>query len=1126
MIKDMKNTTRDIISVHAACAAFFGTIIVGCATAGPPVRTTGNQPAQPAAVAAAAPASLSCPPDFPSIEQTLDWRRKVYAARALRTGPEYNEAMAALVRESLAGSGITIHLATNTSPGQVSVVDLKPTPVVNFDPYLNSKQSAQLSASTVPRLLENNGGYYFTKDRVPYLVIGPKAVDARSPIFIREYVEHELYHAEHHVGDRRPQSERELETWVHGFQRYFHRLYPYRMAWGPMLTYYDQSGPAARQTALDNMLAYFNGSAASTFVPAHCADTVKAEFTAWVEQRLRDNRTSSSRLIKDLQPKVGVVVAPAAAAVSADAAKKAAWVSYWVGAGDLNGDKRDEVLLWNSKDRQLGIYDYSSGQPKELTSHPFAFAPGAMQVVDLDNDGRNELLLGEGLPGYNSPDGEQTDVRLNIYRPLQPEGWIPDELYRVPSERPQITGLEIVNFDGDPENEIVFSFFSSKYGVSFVVADRNGNDWKIDKLPDIRMGTSMSVGNVLNSGRNVLVVGRPYSEPTPEDVAKGRTTIGDAFVFADGKRLKLPAHRGVSAVALGDVNGDRRPDVIVNDGWHSDYGKIARGRLAAMRRVGNSWKYELIDDVAAEMRVTNIALADFDKDGKDEIVVAGEVRKIFTRSPVRIYRRLPQGWRRATVADSTDGFAIGDFDGNGRKELVFAGPDVSIRNPDFSRLAWGRPDREVETFLNNPADVVGKPALELKAEEWAGGAPVKLAALNGKVVLIDYWATWCAPCIAAFPELKRLQREYAPSFAIVGMTNHSQQEPADVRKMVRSKKLPWATGIDSKSRSYMDFGVQNLPHQILVDQRGVIHSYYVGGGETIGLLEADIRKLLGLPPLPGKQATVDAASAGAASQPPAAATSTTVDALTNPSCPAGFPSTAGIATWKARVEAAQKTMDLNARRDSMIVLVREALGPDVVVLPARNSVPNQPHPSDYSPYPVVNFDLRLGEKRDASTSYYFNAGGQTYVVVGPGSLTPAGPARLLQNANHEIYHAVHHVGDPRPVLDREVEVWTHLFTTQFHSTYPYKMVWAPLLSSYQGASPAERRIALHALVNYYNSPPVDAGCVADFRTAFTDWWGRRAKDTKNLNQQLVRDLQASLNLTVPPPAPAATTTAR
>ncbi len=1094
-------------------------------------------------------AALSCPPEFPSVEQTLAWRSSVYASRALPRGTQQSDAMAALVRQALEGSGKRVHIATNTSPDQVAVADLQPAPVVNFDVYLNEKQSAQVTPGTVPRSLANNAGYYFTKDQIPYVVIGPKAIDARGPIFIREYVEHELYHAEHHVGDRRPQAERELDTWTHGFSGHFHRLYPYRMQWGPMLTYYDQSGATARQVALDKLLGYYN-SPPSPQVPAHCADTVKAEFRGWVEQRLKDSRTASSKLIRDIQAKLGIVVASSAPPASADAAKRAAWVSYWVAAGDLNGDKRDEVLRWNSKDRSLVIYEYSSGQPRELTSHPFPFAPGALQIADIDGDGGNELLLGEGLPGYNTPDGEQTDVRLNVYKPLEPDGWTPVELFRVASERPQITGLEVVNFDGDPEREIVFSFFSSKYGVSFVVADRNGGEWKIEKLPDVRMGTSMAVGNVLNSGRNVLVVGRPYGEPTPEDVAKGRTTIGDAFVFDGGKRLPLPAYRGVSALAIGDVNGDRRPEVVVNDGWHSDYGKIARGRLAMMRRAGGTWKYEFIDDVTAEMRLQNIALSDLDRDGKDEIVVLGEVRKIFQRSPVRIYRKLPQGWRRTTVSDSTDGFALGDFDGNGTQELVLAGPDARVYQPDLARVAWSRPEPQVETYLNNPADVIGKPALELQAEEWAGGSPVRLATLKGKVVLIDFWATWCAPCIAAFPELKRLQREYEPAgFAIVGMTNHSQQVPADVRKMVALKKLPWPTGIDSRSRSYMDFGVQNLPHQILIDQKGVIHSYYVGGGQTIGLLEADIRKLQGAPPLvaaaapggtgaPGATGATGAAGApgatgatGAAATPtapraePTAAsvgTATEFERSANSSCPVGFPSQSDLAKWKSRVEAAQKTLDLDKRRDSMLVLVREALGPGIVVLPARNSVPNQPHPADYSPFPVVNFDARLGDKRDASASYHFSSGTQTYVIVGPGSVHVSGPSRIVQNASHELYHASHHVGDYRPGMDREVEVWSRMFVEQFHNMYPYKMVWAPLVSAYEAASPAERQIALHTLVTYYNSPPLESitpGCVADFRAAYADWLGRRVKDPKMASQQLIRDLQARLDLTAQAPVP-------
>jgi len=212
-------------------------------------------------------------------------------------------------------------------------------------------------------------------------------------------------------------------------------------------------------------------------------------------------------------------------------------------------------------------------------------------------------------------------------------------------------------------------------------------------------------------------------------------------------------------------------------------------------------------------------------------------------------------------------------------------------------------------------------------------------------------------------------------------------------------------------------------------------------------------------------------------------------------------------------------MDLDKQRDSMVVLVREALGPDAVVLPARNSVQNQPHPADYSPFPVINVDPRLGDKRDSNSSYYFNSGGHSYVVLGPGSIHLSGPNRIVQNAQHEMYHAAHHVGDPRPGMDREVEVWSSMFTDQFHRMYPYMMVWLPLVSSYEAASPAEQQVALHRLVNYYKSPPaaVAPACVPEFQAAYADWLRRRGKDAATSSRKLVKDLQSGLNLAVTAP---------
>lgn len=817
----------------AACA-LGGVALASCA-----VTSAGGGENSPVPAGPAAAVAPTCPVGFPTVEQTLVWRARVYAARAQSDPVKRREALAALVAESLAGTGITLNVAATSSADEIVAEDFKPMPAVNFDMNLNQKQSMKFTAETTTRSLANNAGYYFTKNQVPYLVLGPRSIDARGPSFIREFTEHETFHGQHHVGDPRPLAERELEAWTKGFLDYFHIHYPWRMAWGPFIDYYTQSSTAAQQIALDKLMAYYNTPPVGV-VGAHCADEVKAEFRGWVEQRLKDDRTRSKKLIRQLQARLNLPTPVATGPL-------AAWVRYWVGAGDLTGDGKAEVFRWDTKDMMLTLYDYSTGQAKQIASQLFEQAPTSYQVADLDRDGRNELILGEGLSGYNTKEGDQTDVRLHIYKPLDASGWTPQEIFRVESERPEVTGMQVVNVDDDPDLEIVFSYFESKYFVDFQVADRTGPDtWKVTKLGRFRMGTDMAIGDVMTNGRELMVVARPYGDETQENRRLNTPPMGDAFVVNGATREQLPVHRGVSAVAVGDVNGDGKKDIVVGDGWHSDYGKIARARLAVIRRDGNKWAYELIEDVPEEMRITHIELVDLDQDGKDEIVAQGDGRVAFKMTPVRIYKRTPAGWRKTLASDSAQGFAIADVNGDGRKEIMIAAPETTLRTLNLAAAKWSSDlGPAVQTFLNNPKELIGKTASELVAEEWVGGAPVTLAALRGKVVLLDYWATWCAPCISAFPELKRLQSEYGKEgFVIVGVTNHSQQVSADVRKMVADKKLTWPTAIDPGSRMHMNFGVQNLPHQTIIDQNGTIHSYYVGGGSTIDAIERDIRKLL------------------------------------------------------------------------------------------------------------------------------------------------------------------------------------------------------------------------------------------------------------------------------------------
>ncbi|HXG55456.1 MAG TPA: hypothetical protein VNJ03_08780, partial [Vicinamibacterales bacterium] len=162
--------------------------------------------------------------------------------------------------------------------------------------------SANPEAST--RSLATNFGYYFTVKGVAYVVLGPAALDPRGPVFTRLSSGHELFHAEHHVGDPRPLEDRELETWTAMFVNYFHDIHPFRQRWAPMVSYYEQANPVEQKIALDKLVAYYRAPPASVETKSDSA-AVGAAFTDWVARRKKDAETSSSKLVRDLEAAIG-----------------------------------------------------------------------------------------------------------------------------------------------------------------------------------------------------------------------------------------------------------------------------------------------------------------------------------------------------------------------------------------------------------------------------------------------------------------------------------------------------------------------------------------------------------------------------------------------------------------------------------------------------------------------------------------------------------------------------------------------------------------------------------------------------------------------------------------------------
>jgi cytochrome c biogenesis protein CcmG/thiol:disulfide interchange protein DsbE len=125
----------------------------------------------------------------------------------------------------------------------------------------------------------------------------------------------------------------------------------------------------------------------------------------------------------------------------------------------------------------------------------------------------------------------------------------------------------------------------------------------------------------------------------------------------------------------------------------------------------------------------------------------------------------------------------------------------------------------------------GKPPAPVLAPEFTlntlDGQEMTLSKLKGKVVLLDFWATWCAPCREAIPHLINLQKTYREKgVQVIGM-NVDKGDLETVRRFVKSMDIPYPITVtpEEVSRRY---GVTAVPTTILIDKKGRIRQKLLG----------------------------------------------------------------------------------------------------------------------------------------------------------------------------------------------------------------------------------------------------------------------------------------------------------
>ena len=141
---------------------------------------------------------------------------------------------------------------------------------------------------------------------------------------------------------------------------------------------------------------------------------------------------------------------------------------------------------------------------------------------------------------------------------------------------------------------------------------------------------------------------------------------------------------------------------------------------------------------------------------------------------------------------------------------------------------------------NQSARLTGQPAPELNFNWSTDNTLARLSDLRGKVVVLDFWATWCGPCVATFPQIRELQDHYADAdVEIVGVTSlqgrvhglqpariNTQGDPdreyALTGDFIAAKEMTWTIAFSEEHVFNPDYGVTGIPHMVIIAPDGTI----------------------------------------------------------------------------------------------------------------------------------------------------------------------------------------------------------------------------------------------------------------------------------------------------------------
>lgn len=170
---------------------------------------------------------------------------------------------------------------------------------------------------------------------------------------------------------------------------------------------------------------------------------------------------------------------------------------------------------------------------------------------------------------------------------------------------------------------------------------------------------------------------------------------------------------------------------------------------------------------------------------------------------------------------------------------IVCGPRAAVRSEEVAQDTISM-SRIMEMIKARKDKFIGKPAPSVVSTTLLG-KPWRLEDQKGKVVILDFWATWCKGCVQSMPQLKGIQEKYKRRKDVVILGVALDKDVDKVRKFCRANRIRWDQLCEPEkgfqSNCAVAFDVHGIPEVCVVDRNGVVAGVFLGVGQIDDMIK-------------------------------------------------------------------------------------------------------------------------------------------------------------------------------------------------------------------------------------------------------------------------------------------------